>query len=202
MQGGVCLACTTGHDDLATVRPDQPLLDGCQRLNLVLARLLLVEQLYLLGGGECLPVDATILKITEPDADGFDNLVTKGFVGVLAPLHPSGIHDQAAGERSLAGRCEETVDIGFLDAVAFSIELALDRTPIIGAVRKLGYEVNPRIALIEAVLFGPIGKHQDAAELSLLGRRVLKPNLHKALEIGPLLPFRRRPSAIFFEKSA
>lgn len=65
------------------------------------------------------------------------------------------------------------------------------RAPVIGAVSELSDEVNPGVALVEAVFPCPVGEHHDTAELGLLSRCMFKPDFYETLEVGSFFAFGR-----------
>ena len=99
-----------------------------------------------LGQRELRPIHRAVFKILDAQTRTRDLLSFQRVFGVLAPLVGGG-HDQAAGKWRLARRRKEAVDVGFLDAIAASIELALNGAPIVGAVGELRDEINETTAL-------------------------------------------------------
>lgn len=92
------------------------------------------------------------------------------------------------------------VNVNLLDVVTFAVELALNCAPVIGVVCKLGDEIDTRVALVEAAFLGPVGEHQHAAKLRLLGPRILKPYFHVALELGAFSRSDVEPARYFSSK--
>lgn len=107
---------------------------------------------------------------------------------MLAPPNACRVDNHAAGKRPLPRRREEAVDVSLLDAIPLAIELALDRAPVTGAVRKFRDEINAGVPLIEAVFLRPVRKGHHTAELGLLRRSVLQPYFDQTLEIRAFLP--------------
>src|SRR5689334_21495758 len=74
---------------------------------------------------ELCPVDLTIVEIIECDLADRDVLAVKRGLSVVGPV-VSATDNPTANERLLARRGEEAVDVGLLDSVVRSVELALN----------------------------------------------------------------------------
>ena len=166
------------------------------------ARLLAGQQMRFALWRPASPIDAALLQIVETDAGRFDVLADQRRFGMLAPFGRRRIDDHAPREGAPAGSREEAVDIGFLDAVAGRVELALNGAPVVRTFGELRHQIDPGIAAIVVVFSGKLRPGQDAGKLLALGTRRLQPDLRQLLEIGALLPFRLRGVSVLFQQLA
>jgi len=109
---------------------------------------------------------------------------------LVGPVDARGIHEDASDEGNAARRAEKAVDVGALNPMALSVEIALDRAPAIRIVSKLGHQVDTRVRLGLAAFPCPICEHHDAAVSPFLRWGIFQPDLGQPLEVGAFLPFR------------
>lgn len=88
-------------------------------------------------------------------------LINQRAFSVVGPVVRCG-NNNAVFERLLSGCREEAVDIAFLDAVVFLVELALDRVEFAGA-SGTGDEVDSCVGSADAEFTADVGQHPDVA---------------------------------------
>lgn len=181
------LAGAAGHDQLASVfarQAEENALDG----------FLLMRARFELGledrGGVRLvfrPVDLAGFEVVQVDACDRRLLIEERGFGVLRPLVRRG-DDDSVRERSLPGSGEEAVDIAFLDAMVFRVELALDRVKFTGPARSCD-KVDAGVVGTDAELVGDIGQHPDVAVEVRVSRFVPQVDADQLFKVGALFPF-------------
>jgi len=143
LEAGKGLAGAASHNELAPVSGLKTPKD-----RVVSAQLMGPERILRLehrrsAGLKLRPVDLAVFEVMKIDLVNRWLLVAEGILRVLAPVIRRG-DDDALGERLLAGRGEEAVDVSLADTVVRREALALNRM-VFRRPMSLGDEINPCI---------------------------------------------------------
>ena len=187
LQRGEGLAGAAGHDQLASVFARQAEENALDRFLLMRARIEL--GLEDRAGIRLVfrPVNLAGFEIVQVDARDRRLLIEERGFGVLGPLVGRG-DDDSVSEGLLPGSGEEAVDVTFLDAMVFRVELALDRVKFPGASRACD-QVDAGVVGTDSELGGDIGQHPDVAVEVRVSRLIPKVDADQLFKVGAFFPF-------------